>query len=250
MSKASFDEAGAMALNAGQPVRVARGGKAVFGARLGILMLEARFPRIPGDMGNASTWPFPVLYKVVRGASPQRVVRERAVGLLPAFLDAAKELVDLGADGITTNCGFLSLYQNEIASHAGVPVATSSLMQAPFIQRTLPPGKRVGILTVSASTLTPEREFTRVIIADELEMNVEAAERDILDAGEDLVTRHPEVGAVLLECTNMVPYARSLREYLSLPVFDIYSFMSWFHAGLSPRDFGHPSSAPRPWRER
>ena len=94
------------------------------------------------------------------------------------------------------------------------------------------------------------REFTRVIIADELEMNVEAAERDILDAGEDLVTRHPEVGAVLLECTNMVPYARALREHLSLPVFDIYSFMSWFHAGLSPRDFGHPSSAPRPWRER
>jgi hypothetical protein len=55
---------------------------------------------------------------------------------------------------------------------------------------------------------------------------------------------------VLLECTNMVPYARALREHLSLPVFDIYSFMSWVHAGLSPRDFGHPSSAPRPWRER
>ena len=107
--------------NAVQGARMARGGKAVFGARLGILMLEARFPRIPGDMGNASTWPFPVLYKVVRGASPQRVVRERAAGLLPAFLDAAKELVDLGADGITTNCGFLSLYQDEIARHVGVP---------------------------------------------------------------------------------------------------------------------------------
>jgi aspartate/glutamate racemase len=269
MSKTSFDEAGTMALNAGQTARVARGGKNVFGARLGILILEARYPRIPGDLGNASTWPFPVLYKVVRGATPQRVVRERAAGLLQAFLDAAKELVDLGADGITTSCGFLSLYQDEIARHVGVPVATSSLMQAPLIQRTLPPERRVGILTVSASTLTPEhlkaagvapdtpvvgtdagREFTRVIIADELEMNVEDAERDILEAGEDLVTRHPEVGAVLLECTNMAPYARALREHLSLPVFDIYSFMSWFHAGLSPRDFGHPSSAPRPLRER
>ena len=258
-----------MALNAGQSARVARGGKAVFGARLGILMLEARFPRIPGDMGNASTWPFPVLYKVVRGASPQRVVRERAAGLLPAFLDAAKELVDLGADGITTNCGFLSLYQDEIARHVGVPVATSSLMQAPFIQRTLPPGTarrhpdrqrlnphpgtfegRRGRSGYTRCRHRAGREFTRVIIADELEMNVGAAERDILDAGEDLVTRHPEVGAVLLECTNMVPYARALREYLSLPVFDIYSFMSWFHAGLSPRDFGHPGSAPRPWRER
>ena len=95
---------------------IAAGGKAVYGARLGILMLEARFPRIPGDMGNAETWPFPVLYRVVRGASPQRVVMERAAGLLDAFLDAAADLVDLGADGITTNCGFLSLYQKDIAA--------------------------------------------------------------------------------------------------------------------------------------
>ena len=51
------------------------GGKTVYGASVGILMLETRFPRIPGDMGNAGTWPFPVLYKVVRGASPDHVVR-------------------------------------------------------------------------------------------------------------------------------------------------------------------------------
>jgi hypothetical protein len=57
------------------------GGKSVYGAAVGILMLEARFPRIPGDMGNAQTWPFPVLYKVVRDASPDRVVRHQAQGL-------------------------------------------------------------------------------------------------------------------------------------------------------------------------
>src|SRR3974390_1290401 len=122
--------------------RVAHGGKAIYGARLGILMLEARFPRIPGDMGNAETWPFPVLYRVVPGASPQRVVRERAAGLLDAFVAAARELAPIGADGITPNCGFLSLYQREIAAAACVPVATSSLMQAPFIESILPPGRR------------------------------------------------------------------------------------------------------------
>ena len=133
--------------------RVASGGKAVYGARLGILMLEARFPRIPGDMGNAETWPFPVLYKVVAGASPERVVRQKAAGLLEDFLAAAEELVRLGADGITTTCGFLSLYQREIATHAGVPVATSSLMQIPFIERILPPERRVGVITISAASL-------------------------------------------------------------------------------------------------
>src|SRR5579864_6646583 len=136
--------------------RIAHGGKTLYGARVGILMLEARFPRIPGDMGNGLTWPFPVLYKVVPNATPARVVYDKAAGLLEAFLDAAAELVRLGADGITTTCGFLSLYQQELAARAGVPVATSSLMQIPLIERILPPGRRVGVLTISAASLTRE----------------------------------------------------------------------------------------------
>src|SRR5215472_6559186 len=205
------------------PLRIARGGKTLYGAKVGILMLETRFPRIPGDMGNAETWPFPVLYKVVPGASPWRVVCDRAEGLLDAFLSAAEELVRLGADGITTTCGFLSLYQREIATHVKVPVATSSLMQIPFIEGVLPLGKRVGVLTVSAANLTEEHlraagadpatpvvgtdngtEFTRVMINDEERLDVAAAERDILTAGEELVEKHAGIGAVLLECTNMV----------------------------------------------
>ena len=197
------------------PSLIARGGKSISGACLGILMLETRFPRIPGDMGNAQTWPFPVLYKVVRGASPQRVVMERAAGLLDSFLAAAVELVALGADGITTNCGFLSLFQKEIAAHVKVPVATSRLMQVPFVQTLLPPGKRVGVLTVSGKTLSRDHllaagapedtpvmgtengaEFFRVLIGNEERLDVAAAARDILDAGAALVARHPEVGEI------------------------------------------------------
>ena len=72
---------------------IAKGGKAIYGAPLGILMLEAKFPRIPGDMGNGTTWPFPVLYRVVTGASPEKVVLKGAAGLLPDFIDAAIDLV-------------------------------------------------------------------------------------------------------------------------------------------------------------
>src|ERR1700759_139706 len=78
-------------MTAAQSSNIARGGKALYGAPLGILMLEARFPRIPGDMGNATTWPFPVLYHVVPGASPEKVVLYGARGLLPDFIHAAKE---------------------------------------------------------------------------------------------------------------------------------------------------------------
>src|ERR1700739_3842770 len=249
--------------------RIAWGGKTLYGARVGILMLETRFPRIPGDMGNAETWPFPVLYKVVPGASPRRVVCDKAEGLLDEFLAAADELVRLGADGITTTCGFLSLFQREIAAHVGVPVATSSLMQIPFIEPVLPPNKRVGVLTISAETLTPEHlraaganvarpiavtqggsDFTRAILNDEERLDVAAAERDILTAGDALVANYSGIGAVLLECTNMVPYARALSRRLRLPVFSIYPFVTWFQSGLVPRGFGHPASAPGEWCER
>lgn len=235
----------------------ARGGKCLYGAPLGILMLEARFPRIPGDMGNATTWPFPVLYQIVRGASPEKVVLNGARGLLPDFIDAAKDLVDLGAEAITTNCGFLSIYQAEIAAAVKVPVATSSMMQVPWVQATLPPGKRVGIVTVNGSTLTPAhleavgvpldtpvvgtengREFFRVLIkAEKTDMDVDLARADVVNASIDLAERHPDVGAIVLECTNMPPYAAAVSDAVGLPVYDIYSMITWFHAGLRPRIF-------------
>jgi hypothetical protein len=237
---------------------IARGGKAIYGAPLGILMLEARFPRIPGDMGNAGTWPFPVLYRVVSGASPDRVVMKGAQGLLPDFIAAGRELVSLGAEAITTNCGFLALFQQELSAALEVPVATSALMQVPWVQATLPPGKRVGIVTVSAQSLTPAhlagagvpldtpvagtehgREFFRVLIrAEKDDMDVDLARQDVVDAALALVAQHPDVGAIVLECTNMPPYAAAVQAATGLPVHDIYSMISWFHAGLRPRRFG------------
>ena len=245
----------------------AHGGKTIYGASVGILVLDTHFPRIPGDIGNAATWPFPVLYKVVRGASSNRVTTARAAdsstALLDAFLAAGAELVEEGADGITTTCGFLAIYQRQLAAHCGVPVAASSLMQIAAVERLLPPGKRVGVVTFSASRLGPEhltaagaaadtpvvgieggREFWRVMERDERTLDIAAARADILSAGEELVARHPEVGAVVLECTNMVPFARALRHRLQMPVYDVYSFISWFHAGLSPRGFGLPGDPP------
>jgi hypothetical protein len=138
------------------------------------------------------------------------------------------ELVQDGADGITSSCGFLSIYQRELAVHCGVPVASSALMQIPFVERLLPPRKRVGVLTFSASLLGPNhlvaagaasdtpvvgaergREFWRVMAHGEMTLDIAAPRQDILAAGDELVTEHPEVGAVVLECTNMVPFARA-----------------------------------------
>ena len=236
-----------------RPDGTARGGKALYGAPIGILMLEARFPRIPGDVGNALSFPFPVLYAVVPGASPDRVVRRQAEGLLEPFIAEGRRLVRQGAEGIVTNCGFLALFQDELAKALEVPVLTSSLLQVPFVERLLPPGRRVGILTIAAEHLSPRHlagagigadapvagmkpdgHFARSILDDAPELDPASCEAEIVEAAAGLVRDHPEVGALVLECTNMCPYSRTIRRRLHLPVHDMLSLIAWLQQGLRP----------------
>lgn len=237
---------------------IVTGGTSVYGAAVGILMLEAQFPRIPGDMGNAFTWPFPVHYRVVKGATPDIVVRKGAPDLLDAFVAAGKELISMGARGITTNCGFLSIYQEDLRRALGVPVAASSLMQVPLVDRLLPPGRRAGILTISKATLTEAhlaaagvaldtpvegsddgQEFTDAILGNRLTLDVSASRKDMLAAAQSLVSNNKDVGAIVLECTNMCPYAADIAQDTGMPVYSIYDFVVWFQSGLEPKSF-HP----------
>ncbi|MCR9136027.1 MAG: aspartate/glutamate racemase family protein [Alphaproteobacteria bacterium] len=240
------------------------GGKTVFGANVGIMMLETQFPRIYGDIANANTWPFPVQYRIVRGATPDKVVRNDPLALVDGFIAAAQDLVASGCDGLTTNCGFLALIQDKVSAAVPVPVATSSLMQIPLVQHMLPKGKRVGVITISKTDLSeahlhaagasPDtpivgtddgRAFTHGILDDQPSIDFEACRLDLLDAGRELVTAHDNIGAIVLECTNMTPYAADIRKMTGLPVFSIYSFVRWFHQGLVPDRFRLELDDPR-----
>ena len=237
-----------------------RGGYNQYGITVGILMLDTRFPRIPGDMGNAATFPFPVRYHRVPGAGPDLVVRRGAAGLLPAFIEGARQLEHEGVGAITTNCGFLVTFQRELAASVRVPVFTSSLLLVPLVHRLLPPGRRVGIMTVSAATLGPdhlegagigrdipvavagletEKEFTRVLLGDELVLDVDVAREEHVRVARRLVAENPDVGAIVLECTNMPPYSADIQRETGLPVFDIVSLVTMVHgallAGRAPR---------------
>ena len=231
------------------------------GARIGILMLESRFPRILGDIGNERTWPFPVRYKIVSGASPDRIVRGDAESLLENFIQGAKELVAAGVDGIATSCGFLSIFQERLARAVQKPIAASSLMQVAPVQSLLPPDERVGVLTISASHLTethlrlagapadspvgaPREDgaFARAILNDEPDFDMEKAREENVSAARELVRAHQgdsrPIGALVLECANMAPYACAIGEATGLPVFSIENFIVWFQNGLAPKDFG------------
>lgn len=228
----------------------ARGGKNLYGVPLGILVLQSRFPRIPGDVGNAATWPFPVLFRVVEGATPDHVVRRLSdEPLVEPFLDAAKALERDGVSVITTGCGFLVLYQRQLQDHLDVPIITSSLLQVPWVAATLPAGGRVGVLTVEKASLTPEHlaaagvtddvpcivggldeaggHFTEHIVGDNGELDVGVARAEHVRAARQLVERYADVAAIVLECTNMPPYADSIAAATGRPVYDLTTLVGW-----------------------
>ena len=237
---------------------VVRGGYNLYGRSIGILMLQTRFPRIPGDMGNATSFPFPVLHRVVEGASPPRVVTEGDATLLEPFICAARELEREGVLAITTNCGFLAMFQAELAAAVTVPVFTSSLLLVPMLRRMLPPDRRIGILTVEAASLTERhfrgagwsseeipvivegmdgRYFNQRLIGDRPEFEVERMEADLVDVARGMVARRPEIGVVLLECINMAPYAHAVQRAVERPVWDIMVLLNAVQESLHRRPY-------------
>jgi hypothetical protein len=234
----------------------------VHGVTVGILILDTGFQRFPGDIGNAGTFSFPVQYAVVRGATPKRVLGPDVGELLDDFLRAADDLIALGVDGITTSCGFLAALHPQFVAHCPVPVATSSLMQIPLVQATLPRGKRVGVLTADKSALTAAH-FAGVGAPQDLPVaglpldgifksnsrrnapviNYADNEREVLAIAQELLDANPDIGAIVSECTNFAPYSAEIANRFGLPVYDIITLVEWFHAGLRPRL--HHAAPPR-----
>ena len=202
-------------------------------------MLATQFPRPPGDIGNARSFDFPVRFAVVAAATPRRVVKGHAHGLLPAVQAAAQTLVGEGAAVLTTSCGFLALHQRALAAAVDVPFASSSLLQLPMLQA-LHGSNAVGVLTIDAANfgvehlvavgasaatpvegVAPDSEFARCILGDAPDMNLDQAQRDVVCAAMRLRERAPSLRAIVLECTNMPPYADAIAAATGCAVYDI-----------------------------
>ena len=224
-------------------------------AKLGMLMLDSRFPRIPGDAGNPDTWPFPVEIAVVKGATPQEIVCADNRAFVDAFVEAGQMLVASGCAGIATTCGFLTVLRPQLTAALGVPVAASALEQAAQIHATLAPDRQVGVLTISKNSLSSAHleaagvpagttvfglegsHFARSILGNQTTLDVACAGREMVQAAKNLVHQAPDTGAILLECTNMVPYAADISHATGLPVFSIYTYLCWFYGSLAPKVF-------------
>lgn len=224
---------------------------------VGVLCLETIFDKIPGHIRNPATFDFPVRYRVVKGATPHRVVTQHDLSLIEPFCEAAQELVAEGASAITSGCGFLVLFQQELADAVPVPVFASSLVQLPMVHRMLAARQTVGVLTAKQASLTPrhlakagaesvpvriagmedQQEFREVMLEGRrTELDVSRLREEVLTVAGRLAD-DPTLGAVLLECTDLVPFASEVQRLLGVPVFDIVTLTNYVHASLSRQPY-------------
>lgn len=212
---------------------------------LGILMLQTRFPRPPGDIGNPASFAFPVRYGIVPGATPAAVVRGHDPALLAHFVQSGMALVQQGAVALSTSCGFLARWQRELQAALPVPVWSSSLLKLAELR-----GTSCAVITIEAASLTaahfegvgadpatavegiqPGSPLHRTLLDDLPDLDPIDAQAQVLAAAARLRRRHPQLQALLLECTNLPPYADSLRADTGLPVHHIVTLLHERMAG-------------------
>jgi Asp/Glu/hydantoin racemase len=226
---------------------------------LGILMLDNAFERYPGDLGNPATFDWPVLYETTVGASTAAITTLSDDAFLEPFQRSAERLIARGADGIVTSCGFLAIYQKDLAARLPVPVATSALLQVPLVERLLPAGQRVGVITFNGQSLGPKQfdgvgaahdtpvaglredgRFRRALLGDASVDGYHHREAEAVEAATRLIERNRRIGAIVLECTNLVPHAHAIRQATGKPVYDVMTLVRWFYAGLEQTTWPRP----------
>lgn len=216
-------------------------------SKIGILMLDTKFRRPVGDIGNEKTFSFSVTYKTVKGASVSKVVNKAESTVLELFIESAKALEQKGTNVITTSCGFLAIHQKEIQKQLKVPFFASSLVQIPLVS--IIAGGPIGVITASKSHLTEAHlkgvnadrypliiegmdempAFYGAIVEENIELNEQVIYEEMRLVTRRLLEKNPRIKAIVLECTNMPPYKSAIREVTDVPIFDIITLTNYIY---------------------
>lgn len=233
-----------------EDVRVPRE-RAVGGAAIGILVIDAWYPMLPGNVANAGTYDFPVMYKVLKGVGPQMIMSGDPA-IIDMIISGGRELIEQGARAVVGACGSFANYQRQVAEALEAPTFLSVMLQVPLILQSLKPDQKLGVLAASAAALTPkvheECGITapeRLVITEALALsefqvlaqcqgrfNSRRLEEQLVRLAIDFVRKNPEIGALLLQCSDLPPYAWAIQQSVGLPVFDMNVLIHWVHQAV------------------
>ena len=235
---------------------VMKKGQAIAGAAIGILVLDLWYSLLPGNVANASTYKYPVLYKVLKGTNLKQIFTADDI-LIDMIIEGGKELSQQGVRAIIGACGYFANYQRVAAESLDVPVFLSSLLQVPIILQALKPDQKVGIICASQESLTTRalnacgiNDDSRLAITGAQDLpefqnllnctggfNSRQLEAELVDLAKAFVKEHPEIGAILLECSDMPPYVHAIQNAVRLPVFDFITLINWVYDSIVRRPF-------------
>lgn len=232
-------------------------GQNIAGYSIGILYNEeVWYPMLPGNVVNATTYDFPVRLMPVHGATCDRLFAGDPT-LYDDVLRAARALEKEGVRAISSACGFYGNWQARLAADMDIPVAISSLVQVPMVAALLKPEQKIGVLTASKAGVTPELlnscgihnhdqlavkdmyyapQFS-AIVQDRGSFDNGVVKREIVTAAKELLAENPDMGAIVLECSDMPPYASLIQAETQLPVFDFITLIKWLHSATQQRPY-------------
>lgn len=239
-----------------------------FGQAIGIIMASIKdetYPhcRIPGGVGNASTFNFPVQYKVIDVHSDDLLAKTPTKKTELKVVEAAKELEFEGVRAIGCMCGFMVWFQEAMANAVGIPVFSSALLQVPMVSRLVGEKQKIGIITFNADNLTREhlrragiddKIYKRVAVIGlneippkmvgyteirefEPEKRLVEEEKLTVYISRKLVASHPEIGAIVFECTHLPPSAVAVQQATGLPIFDVTTLLNYAYNSIVRKRF-------------
>lgn len=230
----------------------------VAGYSVGIVYIEnVNYPLMPGNVVNAYTYDFPVRMKAVPNLTNDRLFNND-VTIADDIIATAKSMVENdGVRAICSACGFFGNFQKQVREALDVPVAMSSLVQLPLIQSLIKPGQKIGIITANGESLTDEllescgvTKTDNLVIKDALQTEEFAtvvnmrgywdntiAREEIVNLAKELVAENEDLGAILLECSDMPPYAAAIQEATQLPVFDFITLIKWLNSAVAQKPY-------------
>jgi hypothetical protein len=251
-----------------QRIRARKQHKA-YGMGLGIMLLDDVYPGFPGDVRNASAYPFSIQYEIVDGVDIQRLVySDDKASCLEPIKRAAQKLADLGCRAIAAECGYFAYFQREIAASVDIPVFMSSLLQVPLAQQIISPDQVVGIFMANLSALEDRhleavgvslggnyvlggamdegkcQEFDHIwtegLRTDPPTIDYDKAEQEFLNVAVDFYQSHTNMAAMVLECTGFPPFARALQRQIDIPIFSWGTMLDYAFSVVVHRDYyGH-----------
>lgn len=232
-------------------------GQNIAGYGVGILYLDdVWYPMVPGNVVNAWTYDFPVRMKAVKGLDTP-TLHSGSPKAFEEILKAAKELEKEGCRAISGACGFFAHFQKQLAAEMDIPVAVSSLVQLPWIRALSKEESKIGIMTANAAAMNDELfahcgvergndlvvadlrygESFCSIMEDKGGFDNAGVMKDVVSAAKQMVDENPDIGAILLECSDMPPYAYAIQAVTGRPVFDFITLIKWLQNGVMQRPY-------------